>query len=301
MQYVIHILPLSKAYDKINGKIGGNYAERGTIMIDRAGILMAQGDVIASERIEGVNDNMSLSHYHDYYELYYLEKGERYHVVRDQVYGMSRGEYMLFPPYVMHHSFGEENVTFRRIILYFRKEQVISQRLLAVFREMRGIYKVEVRQSQVIHRYMVELMREMDHPSEFSIEKLHTILNMLLLTMVQQRYETALPEKTSRMSQMINYIHMHYDEEISIESLAQMFFISPYYLCREFKKYTNRTIVQYVNITRVMNAQRMFMETDRNVTEVSKTTGFSNITHFNRVFKGVTGMTPSGYRKSNRL
>lgn len=40
-------------------------------MIDQAGIMMAQGYSIASERIAGVNDNMAKSHYHDYFELYY--------------------------------------------------------------------------------------------------------------------------------------------------------------------------------------------------------------------------------------
>ena len=50
-------------------------------MIDQAGILMAQGLGIASERIQGVNDNMSQSHYHEYYEIYYLEAGERFHMV----------------------------------------------------------------------------------------------------------------------------------------------------------------------------------------------------------------------------
>ena len=49
-----------------------------------------------------------------------------------------------------------------------------------------------------------------------------------------------------------------------------------------------------------MNAQRMLMETDKNITEVGRETGFSNLTHFNRVFKQVTGMTPSGFRKSHK-
>ena len=70
--------------------------------------------------------------------------------------------------------------------------------------------------------------------------------------------------------QIINYIHMHYHEDILLEELAKTFFISPYHLCREFKRYTNSTVVQYVNITRIMNAQRKFMETDKNITEISK-------------------------------
>ena len=46
-------------------------------MIDQAGIRMAQGESLAGERIAGVNDNMMKSHYHNYYEIYYLEAGER--------------------------------------------------------------------------------------------------------------------------------------------------------------------------------------------------------------------------------
>ena len=87
---------------------------------------------------------------------------------------------------------------------------------------------------------------------------------------------------------MIRYIHSHYQEDISLEMLAQMFYISPYYLCREFKKSTNSTIVRYINVTRIMNAQRKFMETSKNITDISRETGFSNLTHFNRVFKSVT-------------
>ena len=46
-----------------------------------------------------------------------------------------------------------------------------------------------------------------------------------------------------------------------------------------------------------MNAQRKFMETSKNITDISRETGFSNLTHFNRVFKSVTGMSPSQYRR----
>ena len=49
-----------------------------------------------------------------------------------------------------------------------------------------------------------------------------------------------------------------------------------------------------------MNAQRKFMETNKNITEICCESGFSNLTHFNRVFKSVTVMTPSGYKKTHK-
>ena len=266
-------------------------------MIDQAGIMMAQGYSIASERIAGVNDNMAKSHYHDYFELYYLEAGERYHMIQDRLYKIYPGEFLIFPPYMMHHSYGEKNVEFKRLLLYFRKEEVSSPSLLHILEEGTGVYKPDMRTTHLIHRMLEGLLSEQEKQGSLSELYSHTLLNMILLIIVRQIQTPVKEEKKGRMGEVINYIHTHYQEDITLDSLAQRFYVSPYYLCREFKKYTNSTIIQYLNVTRIMNAQRKFMETDRNITEISKATGFSNITHFNRVFKSVTGMTPSGYRK----
>lgn len=76
-------------------------------------------------------------------------------------------------------------------------------------------------------------------------------------------------------------------------SPGKHFYISQYHLCREFKRYTSSTIVQYIHNLRVLHAQRLLQESDYSITEISKRVGFSNVTHFNRVYKSVTGMSPS--------
>lgn len=269
-------------------------------MIDQAGIMIAQGRAIACERIQGVNDNMSKSHFHDYFELYYLEEGERFHIIQDQLYCIHPGEFVIFSPYVMHHSYGENNVPFKRLLIYFRRDQVDSAQLLNMLEQGTGVYKPQRREGNMVHRMMNDLLKEQDQPMAYQEDYLHALLNLLLLTIIRTVQTPVKPEKRNRITEVISYIHQNYQDEISIEKLAQMSYVSPYYLCREFKRFTNSTIIQYVNVTRVMNAQRMFMETDKNITEISKDTGFSNITHFNRVFKGVAGMTPSHYRKLYR-
>ena len=266
-------------------------------MIDQAGILMAQGSGIACERIQGVNDNMSQSHYHEYYEIYYLEAGERFHMVEDKLYKMEAGEFIIFPPYVMHHSYGAENMPFKRVLLYFSQEEILWPSILSELREEGGIYKVGIRERQEIHRAMELILKEQKNPGAYHEEYARGVLNMLLLLIAREERPEKAPERKSRIGEVIRYIHSHYQEEISLEMLAQMFYVSPYYLCREFKKSTNSTIVRYINVTRIMNAQRKFMETSKNITDISKETGFSNLTHFNRVFKSVTGMSPSQYRR----
>ena len=269
-------------------------------MIDQAGILMAQGSGIACERIQGVNDNMSQSHYHEYYEIYYLEAGERFHMVEDKLYKMEAGEFIIFPPYVMHHSYGAENMPFKRVLLYFSQEEILWPSILSELREEGGIYKVGIRERQEVHRAMELILKEQKNPGAYHEEYARGVLNMLLLLIAREERPEKAPERKSRIGEVIRYIHSHYQEEISLEMLAQMFYVSQYYLCREFKKNTNSTIIRYINVTRIMNAQRKFMETSKNITDISKETGFSNLTHFNRVFKSVTGMSPSQYRKQFR-
>lgn len=65
-------------------------------MIDVAQTSMAAGAAGAIAQVTGVNDNMSQSHYHDYFELYFLDSGERYHLMDDKLFKLpGRGLYSL--------------------------------------------------------------------------------------------------------------------------------------------------------------------------------------------------------------
>lgn len=269
-------------------------------MIDRAGIRIAQGQTIACERLEGVNDNMSKSHYHDFYEIYYLESGERYHIIRDSVYVIHPGQFVLFAPYVMHHSYGAENVSFKRMVLYFQPSEIQSQELLKIIEAGSGVYTADTKSQHFIHQLMLHILKEEENLSPFKEEYMHSLLNILLMTIIRQVPKPVQQVKQTLVGQVIDFIHNNYNEDITLEVLSRRFYVSPYYLCREFKRCTNRTIVQYINVTRIMNAQRKIMETDKSITEVGNITGFSNITHFNRVFKQYTGLTPSQYRKLSK-
>lgn len=266
-------------------------------MIDQAGIMMANGKTIAAERIQGINDNMSKSHFHEYFELYYLEDGERYHMINDKIYLLHLGEFIIFPPYVMHHSYSKEDIPFKRLLIYFRKEEIDSRELLKKLENGTAVYKPNQNEKAIIHRLLCEILKEQENSSDYYKECIHNLLNLILIFIGRDIQNPIKPKKQNRITSIIKYIHINYYQDISLENLAQLFYISPYHLCREFKKYTNSTIIQYLNTTRILNAQRMLMETDKNVTQVSQETGFSNVTHFDRVFKSVVGMTPTQSKK----
>ena len=266
-------------------------------MIDQAGIMMAQGKKIACERIQGVNDNMAKSHYHEYFELYYLESGRRFHMVQDEMYEMHPGQFMIFAPYIMHRSFGNQNMPFKRMVLYFQSGEVLSEELRKTVEAGVGVYRPDRQDETFIRRILGNILEEQENPEVFSNEYMATQLTGLLLRIARKLEKPERVKKLDRIGEVLHFIHTNFDKEISLEQLSQTFYLSPYYLCREFKKHTNTTIVQYLNVTRIMNAQRKLMETDQSITQISRETGFSNITHFNRVFKSITGMSPSQFRK----
>lgn len=97
------------------------------------------------------------------------------------------------------------------------------------------------------------------------------------------------------------YIAGHYTEELGIPLLAEHFSMSESYLCNTFKKHTDTTILNFIRHVRIHQAMRMIRFTDNDNVTVSELTGYNSYSYFGKQFKEVTGMTPSQYRRENKL
>ena len=104
-------------------------------MLDTAAIIISQGKKIAYAYAEGVNDNMTQSHFHDFFELYYLLEGERMHMIEGEIYHLTANDFVLFPPHIMHHSYGEKDMPFKRIVLYFSPDLIANDTICQLLSE----------------------------------------------------------------------------------------------------------------------------------------------------------------------
>ncbi|MFB9278316.1 helix-turn-helix domain-containing protein [Cohnella cellulosilytica] len=104
------------------------------------------------------------------------------------------------------------------------------------------------------------------------------------------------PPQAYDFSGLLHDLRSRYRETITVEQAAKIVNLSPNYFCRMFKRVTGRTLIEYVHLLRVREAERLLLETASPVTEIASQVGFSNMTYFGRVFKKIRNATPTQIR-----
>ena len=97
------------------------------------------------------------------------------------------------------------------------------------------------------------------------------------------------------------YIKEHYtDPELSLLSVTKASFVSVSHFCAAFKSQTGKTFLEYVNRLRMEKAQEQLVFTDKSISEVALSVGYTDHRYFSVVFKNYCGMTPKEYRLNQR-
>lgn len=106
-------------------------------------------------------------------------------------------------------------------------------------------------------------------------------------------------EKTSYLKTVNTYIENHYkNSDLNISLIADQFNLTPSYLSKLYKAESGDSILSYINKVRVKEAKKLLAESDLTNREIATSVGILNDTSFNRVFKGLEGITPGQFRKN---
>lgn len=103
-----------------------------------------------------------------------------------------------------------------------------------------------------------------------------------------------------QLARVKQYIEEHYAEDLTLESVAAVAYMNPYYFSAFFKKHTNRNFKAYVTELRMREAVRLLMTTDLMMYEIAEKVGYNNARHFSDVFKKTYGQIPNEYKQSIR-
>jgi AraC-like DNA-binding protein len=114
-------------------------------------------------------------------------------------------------------------------------------------------------------------------------------------------YAVNQPVEGKRMNAILQFTFKESHRKIYLEEVAEIAHLSTEAFCRYFKMRTQKTYTTFLNEVRVSNACRLLMNQEMSIQDVCFQSGFTNISNFNRIFKRVTGKSPSTYLNEQSL
>jgi len=131
--------------------------------------------------------------------------------------------------------------------------------------------------------------------SFFEILKLLTASRELKPLSVSHYREGYSESEGKRMNNILQFTFQESHRKIYIDEVASIANLSTEAFCRYFKIRTGKTYTNFLNEVRISNACKLLINEDQSIQDVCFQVGFSNLSNFNRVFKKITGKTPSNY------
>lgn len=101
-----------------------------------------------------------------------------------------------------------------------------------------------------------------------------------------------------KMQKAIDYIKENYSTNLNMAVVSNYISMNYSLFSFTFKQYTGTNFVNYLRNVRVGEAKKLLTETDMKVNEISKAVGYDHEKHFMKIFKNITGLTPSQYRNN---
>lgn len=256
--------------------------------------------------------SMKNNHYHIEHEVYYLFSGERKYFVKDSVYHIQQGDLVLVDSNVLHKTSDLGGPGHERLLLYytpaffegFRPEE--KQLLLTPFAQDNPLIRFNLHEKMYVESLFTTLLHEItEQLPGYTLHIRNAAIELLLYSAraILRRRSQGVQEPSpvqDKVTDIVRHINHHYGEQLQLDNMARRFFISKSHLSRVFKHITGFGFTEYVNITRVREAERLLRDTDWTVTAVSEHCGFESLTHFGKVFKTLSGLTPREYRKLQR-
>lgn len=250
--------------------------------------------------------SMGESHYHPYYELYYLTSGQCKGFISHNIHYLFPGDMILIPPAVLHKFLYETNRPVQRITVSFTPEFVYAFRQSCgetAWDHIFSRFKLTIPSSLQpdIRLIMAQLQDESQKTDVYSRIQLQSGLFQLLSTLGRcQNLKQApqrLDQSESAVQEAARYIYEHYPENITLDGAAGIAHMSPSYFSKKFKESTGFGFKEYLTHIRLQEAAHLLTSTQTPITEIAGICGFSDGNYFGDAFRKNLGMSPRNYRK----
>lgn len=257
-------------------------------------------------------------HAHDFVEIGYVVSGEGTHIVAQQPYHIAEGEMFLIGTNVSHEFVlgTAETMTVRNCLF---TSEVFGKFEAEIWGQTAGVYSGKSWQKQksendlapclpkLYARQMTDLLREMYEEYQQKnvgyMQIIQSDLTKVLIQMFRLANSKNPVSNTSGMSKQqiidrsVDYMQLHYAENITCADLAQQCHMSVSYFNKVFREITGSSVIQMLQAYRMDAAKKLLETTQCTVNEIAYRVGYADMKHFYKVFQRLNDCTPGDYRE----
>ena len=250
------------------------------------------------------------AHFHSDYEINLVLNSKGKRIVGDCVAEYGNLDLVMIGPNIPHRWVSEDDNGGAHVVtIQFHKETleypIINKKIFHPVKELfsNSFYGIEFsdKTKVMMKDSLLNLSYKQGVESALEFFRILYLLsvspNQKFLLEGHSKMDVAIREsKSRRINKVITYMQEHFRENINLSAVAEDIGMSESAFSHFFKKRTNRSFVDYLNDIRIGHAAKILYETTYTVSEVCYSSGFNNISNFNRIFKKKKGQTPSEYR-----
>lgn len=245
------------------------------------------------------------AHYHDFYEIFFFIDGNVDYWIDGSIYHLMPGDILLINPTELHKPIPTAEIDrYERIVLWINRNyiaEIENGRLEGCFDRDKPNYNKVLRLSDEKKEHLFSLAHQLCkeyYGEEFACEiGAYSLLLQILVQINRLSHSESLVSSSKLstptfISDVLTYINEHYAEKLTLDMLANHFFINKYYLSHEFKNAVNTSLYRYITLKRLNTAYTM-LSNGQPASEVCNLCGFGNYTVFFRAFKSEFGISPN--------
>ena len=244
-------------------------------------------------------------HEHEFYEIFFFLSGDVSYIIEGSTYQLRPGDILLTNNEDIHKPEVRAGKPYERYVIWIHPDAIqsfhkLGDDLTACFLDADGRRFKLIRPDSGTVTYLKNLCEKIiltRKDNGFAKETLAYLYLCELLVYLNRAY-FALPDsiwedvsENSSVNQVVSYINEHLSEELSLDRLANHFYVSKSYLSHKFKEYTGMTLYQFIIKKRLVVARNMLRE-GIPVTTVCLQCGFNDYSNFLKQFKREFGRSP---------
>ena len=255
-------------------------------------------------------------HHHDFYEIYFFLSGQVEYRVEGNIYLMQPGDLLFISPLELHQPTSLVSSPYERIVLWIGKDYLerlsgSGGSLTRCFDHTQPGHKNLLRltsaQRSAVTARFTELSQEVNSTRYGSqlwatgaFLQLMVELNRIMLDFPKNDENPVLPHQPPPLiSSILAYINEHCCENITLDDLADRFYVSKYHLSHEFHQSVGTSLYRYIILKRLLQAKQM-LAGGMSPGTVSHNCGFGDYANFYRAFRKEYGISPRTYAAGGR-